>query len=266
MLSKGTACLTCRNRRVKCDGLRPVCSRCQRLQKECSWASGIARSRPLQTLQARAMELEMIIHRLTIPSTHNLTLACARFVRRIERLGDSSHHRQILDAVNSPRLPTSSTLEAVSNQRNGEGSGGNTTDLDPYVIQKSVESDLHSYRAARLKEMPRSLSLQLIKLFLPYRSQYFFFLDVPYFLQCASLPPSHPEAIHPCLLNACYLAACASNRRGLAAFQPHFIQRTRHFLQKSLIATTNGVYGGCWRHDLFCTSMWFRHPRQSDHD
>ncbi|KAF8316653.1 hypothetical protein DL93DRAFT_2226803 [Clavulina sp. PMI_390] len=236
MLSKGTACLTCRNRRVKCDGLKPVCSRCQRLQKECSWASGIARSRPVQTLQARAIELEMIIHKLTLPSAHNLSVATARLVQRIERLEDSSRLRQILDTVEVPHAPTISIPEDdIVEQQERVASDEDITEVDPLAILKALERDLHSYRAAGLEELPLSLSVQLIELFLPHRSQYFFFLDMPYFLQCVSLPSSHRDAIHPCLLNACYLAACASNRGGLIAFQSYFIQRTRHHLQQSLM-------------------------------
>ncbi|KAF8301045.1 hypothetical protein DL93DRAFT_2090880 [Clavulina sp. PMI_390] len=60
-------------------------------------------------------------------------------------------------------------------------------------------------------------------------------MDLPYFLHCLSLPPSHPESIHPCLLNACYLAACESSGGFLATLQPLFIQRTRYFLNQSLM-------------------------------
>ena len=60
-------------------------------------------------------------------------------------------------------------------------------------------------------------------------------MDVPYFLRCFSLPPSDPESIHPCLLNACYLAACAGGGPILATLQPFFIQRTRHFLNQALM-------------------------------
>ncbi|TVY30028.1 Transcriptional regulatory protein [Lachnellula hyalina] len=33
-----TGCLTCRKRKVKCDESKPICSRCQRLQRECTWS------------------------------------------------------------------------------------------------------------------------------------------------------------------------------------------------------------------------------------
>ncbi|GIJ89473.1 hypothetical protein Asppvi_008415 [Aspergillus pseudoviridinutans] len=42
------ACATCRRRKVKCDGLRPVCGRCQRkteLQETCSYVAASARRR-----------------------------------------------------------------------------------------------------------------------------------------------------------------------------------------------------------------------------
>ncbi|KAF8311354.1 hypothetical protein DL93DRAFT_1478245 [Clavulina sp. PMI_390] len=61
-----------------------------------------------------------------------------------------------------------------------------------------------------------------------------------------SLPPSHPNSIHPCLLNACYLGACASNGGVLAEFKSYFVQRTRYFLQQSLTfadRTTHFLWG-----------------------
>ncbi|KAH9204654.1 hypothetical protein DL95DRAFT_280686, partial [Leptodontidium sp. 2 PMI_412] len=31
-------CLTCRKRKVKCDEAKPICGRCQRLRRECTWS------------------------------------------------------------------------------------------------------------------------------------------------------------------------------------------------------------------------------------
>lgn len=78
-------------------------------------------------------------------------------------------------------------------------------------------------------------SIQLsIGLFLPYRSQFQFFMDVPRFLKLLLLPPAEPSSIHPCLLNSIYLAACCLSGGHLTRFEPYFVERTRHHLQESL--------------------------------
>ncbi|KAF8290499.1 hypothetical protein DL93DRAFT_1087003 [Clavulina sp. PMI_390] len=86
-----------------------------------------------------------------------------------------------------------------------------------------------------LEELPFPLSFHLINIFLPYRDHFCFSMDIAYFLRCLSLPSSHPESIHPCLLNACYLAACVLSRGRLSSFEPYFVNKTRHFLEQSLM-------------------------------
>ncbi|KAF8317095.1 hypothetical protein DL93DRAFT_2077244, partial [Clavulina sp. PMI_390] len=79
------------------------------------------------------------------------------------------------------------------------------------------------------------MALYLIGLFLPHSEQFHFFMDIPYFLHCLSLPPSHPESIHPCLRYACYLGACNLLHGRLASHQAYFLERTRHYLDQSLM-------------------------------
>jgi len=71
-------------------------------------------------------------------------------------------------------------------------------------------------------------------LFLPYRSQFQFFMDVSRFLELLTLPPESPDSIHPCLLNSIYLAACCLAGGRLTTFESLFIERTRDCLQQSL--------------------------------
>ncbi|KAF8309907.1 hypothetical protein DL93DRAFT_2158106 [Clavulina sp. PMI_390] len=79
------------------------------------------------------------------------------------------------------------------------------------------------------------MSWFLISLFLPYRLQHHFYMDVAYFLRCFALPSSHPESIHPCLLHACYLAACNLVGGRWAAYEPYFLERSRFFLNQALM-------------------------------
>ncbi|KAF8306484.1 hypothetical protein DL93DRAFT_216705 [Clavulina sp. PMI_390] len=235
MLPKGDACFTCRRRKVRCDGLKPTCSRCHRLRKECVYATRIMRSRPTEILEALALELELKVHRATLASAHDLSLASARLLERVGRLGKSTEQ----SPVKIPWLPTRpssdpKTPKSATSRPHGQilGDGLGYT---PVVPKDLIEVEINSYKWSGFDELPNSLSHHLISLFLPFRSQHFFFTDVSYFLRCLSYPSSHPEAIHPCLLNACYLSACAVSRGFLSSLQPFFLKRTRHFLERSLM-------------------------------
>ncbi|KAF8309025.1 hypothetical protein DL93DRAFT_2231211 [Clavulina sp. PMI_390] len=243
MLDRGAACLQCRKLKMKCDGLLPHCSRCARLHKECAYPRGVAKRPPrpvTESLQARILELEMMIHKLTVPSTYNLSMISEKLRERGARLGRSPEPRQLFNegkiSPNPSKIPT--VPNPPSERGGGKVLGGDNLSEDPSEIQVLVEQELLSYNLALpggVEQLPPPLSMNLIKLFLPYYAHYYFLADVSYFIPRVSLPPSHPESIHPCLLNACYLAACTSNGSGLASFKAFFLQRTRHFLQHSLM-------------------------------
>ncbi|KAF8304938.1 hypothetical protein DL93DRAFT_2233306 [Clavulina sp. PMI_390] len=241
VLPKGYACLRCRRLKEKCNGLRPACTRCRYHRQECVYASGItARKRGpiLGSLQARADQLQTVVHKLTIASAHDLLLASTKLQRRIGRLG--SVEPELLSATSgTPWLPIYPLPEKHGpGWQGGQIVGADVTEGYTSVVQRAlVEHKLNSYKLVGSEELPLPLSLHLISLFLPYRSHYYFFVDVPRFLHCVTLPSSHPDSIHPCLLNACYLCACGSSRGGLTLLQPYFIKRTRHFLDQALMFT-----------------------------
>ncbi|KAF8309879.1 hypothetical protein DL93DRAFT_1684647 [Clavulina sp. PMI_390] len=234
----------------RCNGSRPICSRCERLSRQCIYASDISR-RALITgsLEARALELELSVHKATLASAHNLSLASMRLLERVKRLG-TSQERRPTDTRWLPIYPQPphNSSDLLSPKRTGQVLGDDVTEGYSSVVSRdSVESQLTVHQWSGLDDLPSSISDHLIHLFLPYRSHYYFFMDLPYFLHCFSLPPSHPESIHPCLLNACYLAACESSGGVLASLQPFFIQRTRYFLNQSL------MYGDRIMHFLWAT-------------
>ncbi|KAF8304931.1 hypothetical protein DL93DRAFT_2172870 [Clavulina sp. PMI_390] len=238
MLAKGAACSGCRQLKMKCDGLKPTCSRCKQRRKECVYPGSLIRRGPItEALEARAMELELQIHKMMLASAHDLSLASGRLLERIGRLGDVVRPKQIAATLDTTWLP----IYPQPKQNETGPQGGrivgedNAEGYNSVVPRALVEHQLNSYQWTGLEELSPQLSLHLINLFLPYRAQFYFFIDVPHFLHCVSLPPSDPDAIHPCLLNACYLGACAGGGGLLASLQPHFIRRTRHFLEQSLM-------------------------------
>ncbi|KAF8312619.1 hypothetical protein DL93DRAFT_1292897 [Clavulina sp. PMI_390] len=207
-LAKGTACYQCRKHKVKCDGSKPVCSRCLNRNTECVYPSRVAVRRPItQTLQARALELEAIVTKLNLASAHDLSLASLRLLERIGRLGRLPDRQQI-PGQQVGRVSTSHVQTAVRQWPNPpEG----------------------------FEELPLPLSLYLLSLFLPFRFHYFFFTDIEHFRHCVTLPSSDPDSIHPCLLNACYLGACVNKGESMLSLEPYFVRRTRHFLDQALM-------------------------------
>ncbi|KAF8304929.1 hypothetical protein DL93DRAFT_2233298 [Clavulina sp. PMI_390] len=212
MLPKGAACFQCRKRKEKCDGLKPSCSRCWWGGTECVYATGIARRRLTNMLEIRAMELEQMIHKMTIISTHELSLASARLLARIRGLGDAA-------GVKRTFIATHHELAAPN-----------------FLPQNALsQHQLTSSDWGEFGTLPLASSLHLISVFLQHREQFYIFIDVPGFISRVSLPPSHLESIQPCLLNACYLGACSKAGGELKLLEPYFLRRTRHFLDQALM-------------------------------
>jgi hypothetical protein len=74
-LQRGSACLSCRKRKMKCDGSRPVCQQCSRANRaaDCEYDDGKTKTRT-QILQEKIQRLESRIRELEgKPSTSNET-------------------------------------------------------------------------------------------------------------------------------------------------------------------------------------------------
>ncbi|KAF8308311.1 hypothetical protein DL93DRAFT_1899318 [Clavulina sp. PMI_390] len=236
MLAKGGACLPCRRLKLKCNGSRPFCLRCQRSGRGCEYAKGIAKRQPsTRLLEARALELQMTISKLALSSLHDLSLASARLLHRIRRLG-TSNSPGLREPAWLPVYPLYDKVRpsGITSKLSGQVIAQDLANGYSPVIQRTVvEHELDTYHWENGGEVPQSLSNNL--LFLPYRSKFHFFMDIPSFLHFLSLPGSEPESIHPCLRYACYLAACSVAGGRLALLQPYFLSRTRHFLNQSMM-------------------------------
>lgn len=55
-----------------------------------------------------------------------------------------------------------------------------------------------------------------------------------YLFDCHGLPPNHPQAIHPALLNTIYLVGCSAIGGLFDTHIPYLLCRTRELLQESL--------------------------------
>ncbi|KAF8304900.1 hypothetical protein DL93DRAFT_413001 [Clavulina sp. PMI_390] len=238
-LARGNACLHCRKLKVRCTGWKPTCSRCQRTKKLCVYTEASPKSPTNKIVSSCTLKSQLDNNKMLLSSKHNLSLILARLQERIHHLGELS--------TRPPITPTSipmvisceeSQLDVLASKSLGHGrvflehpQEGETHEVRRLIVERTLDS----FSWVRGQELPLSMSLYLIGIFLPYRSHFNFFIPLPYFLRCLSLPQSHPNSIHPSLRNACHLAACSILGGRWSQLEPHFAQITRQFLHAALV-------------------------------
>lgn len=67
-----------------------------------------------------------------------------------------------------------------------------------------------------------------------FRHHVFFEHHLPRLLRRLDLPPSHPDAIHPCLINAFCLVGTHYSKATHGKYEAVFLARIRHELNESL--------------------------------
>ncbi|KAF7344995.1 Zn(2)-C6 fungal-type domain-containing protein [Mycena venus] len=206
-LPRGQACFNCRRRKRKCDGNLP-CSQCSHLniEDDCEYTDGGKRS-IAHILQEDIDRLENRIHYLEHPHQPKLepTLPLHQpYHGSISRSGSSTprptHHR--------------------STSRSGSAAPSQTW--------------------ITASEPPRELIEQLIDNFLPYSSEFGFFLDYSRFRQAALLPlqMGHHSRPSAALLSAIYLWGLRlSGQPSLTAQEPAFLARALNLTSKGLSDT-----------------------------
>ncbi|KAI0775118.1 hypothetical protein BD413DRAFT_653678 [Trametes elegans] len=219
---RGAACLNCRRRKMKCDGIRPVCGQCVRTNREvdCEYTDGPGPS-PTQVLEEQITRLESRIRELEHPESvsPSVTLNPAAYAAGIQALSPAvltrcigflgSAGRSLLGRVITP-----DTLPAAM-------PAGPTPILsqDPSV------------------EPPSDLVRNLVHAFLPHGGSLSFFLHVPRFMQAMQQPnaDNRRAQLSPALLNAVYLwGAHLSTSNALRAYEPTFQARATSALSSAL--------------------------------
>lgn len=110
-LQRGSACLSCRKRKMKCDGSRPVCQQCSRANRaaDCEYDDGKTKTRT-QILQEKIQRLESRIHELEgNPSTSNdegITLHKRVSTVSLDPSRILTNHFQQRSNVSAPPLPS----------------------------------------------------------------------------------------------------------------------------------------------------------------
>ncbi|KAF8333102.1 uncharacterized protein EI90DRAFT_3052991 [Cantharellus anzutake] len=228
-LTPGQACLECRRRKVKCDGSRPVCGRCDRLRKECEYEQ-IVRRLQVDIMEDRLSEIESGIQAyLRRPASMEHPL-----MKKLTGDGGDRHHPQNLV---SPFLPLYTGEPRSSSTVVPESNGSVTSEalLAGYgsVTPRTIpESGLGQIGVD--SELPAELSEYLIRMALPFRNQFHMNMHLPRLLFRSRLPPTHPDSIHPALLNSIYLAVCSTSGGQMAEYESRFLTRTRTESERAL--------------------------------
>ncbi|KAL5514513.1 hypothetical protein ACEPAG_2602 [Sanghuangporus baumii] len=200
VLQRGKACIRCRRRKMKCDGVRPICTPCIDANRadDCEYTDNHSITRT-QLLEENVARLESRLQELegSPGSSQTLTLRDPYVVPRLStgcRTGSQTSPSQM------PSIPA--TQE------------GRWEDPDP----------------------PSQMSEMLISIFLPNSRALGFALDVDRFRERTSLPTSHIERPHPALLDAVYVWALRlSSRMELRQREDACLQRAILALQGSTL-------------------------------
>ncbi|KAF8337381.1 uncharacterized protein EI90DRAFT_2643497 [Cantharellus anzutake] len=223
----GKSCLECRRRKKKCDGTRPACLRCQRNVRTCVYEEGYIRTSITDRLEGRVQELEESFKSLNASfkekiSSHKL----------LERLEGGSPLTVTTTRPSSPVLPFF-PLSSLGTEDNSDISRTGVVLSAPSEIgyasavpRAFIEAKLRQFQQTGV--MSAELLDYLIRVFLPFRGHYKFFLDIPaFFDDVRQGGPTTDQA----LKNAIYLAACQI--AGSSSLQPYFLFELRGHLDFS---------------------------------
>ncbi|KAF8341272.1 uncharacterized protein EI90DRAFT_1711242 [Cantharellus anzutake] len=227
ILNPGYACAECRRRKTRCDGLRPACGRCLRLRQPCEFVEARQRIPLTSRLQAKIAALESVLEALS----RRPTLLSRQLVKQLEQVGQERGRTPKPTCASLPIFPIETVLDPQALQGSITPSELETR-YGSSIERSCVEAMFHEWNPN--SELPSELHILLIRLFLPFRSQFNCHIVLPLFLDSLRLPAVHPMAIHHCMLNAMYLAACATSGGYLSRFEPIFLSRTRSSLEQSL--------------------------------
>ncbi|WPG99587.1 Hypothetical protein R9X50_00240500 [Acrodontium crateriforme] len=228
--TKRIACVLCRKRKLKCDGSKPACGTCSRLQHDCSYDEVRRKSGPkrgyVKALEARLAQVETLLKTQDEPNAST----------RIKENGASAGGRSTQAAQNG-----SISMSSFPGMVNGNGSDARSND----AFLQTISGYANAGNNGRPAE--DSFPWEMIGLGLdePLPTQDVVNeLDQAYFDKChPSLPMVHrpryyaamnlPPHMRPpiCLRYAMWCMA-ASVTDKYEAMQDHFYQRARKYIQQ----------------------------------
>ncbi|KAF9523180.1 hypothetical protein CPB83DRAFT_898999 [Crepidotus variabilis] len=168
-LPRGAACVSCRRRKMKCDGQHPVCGQCDRAGRpdDCEYVLGSERS-TVQILEDNISRLEARIQELQSAETTTRAVSL----------------QPPYSSSGTPSPPSSASSDASTS---GVGGPTRSTISDP----------------------PKNVAEALLAGFMPYAADFGFFLNLSRFRTSMfqPFPPGHPARPAPALIFSIYLWA-----------------------------------------------------------
>ncbi|KDQ20173.1 hypothetical protein BOTBODRAFT_27581 [Botryobasidium botryosum FD-172 SS1] len=176
-------------------------------------------------------------------------LQCRRKKRRCDaakpRCGPCKRARSSSDCTYNP----TTSADGSEAQATGSGETGSTSQISP---KPGARRPLHALGSGPLdgpnslrdpfaglfkeKDMLTNIRDPLIDVFLKYSWIYFAEWNIDRFWVAYKLPPSHPQSIHPALLDAMCLLGCIQTRHVSRAYEPLFRARLQRSLHDCLAA------------------------------
>ncbi|KAF8338871.1 uncharacterized protein EI90DRAFT_3117944 [Cantharellus anzutake] len=239
LLEPGLACLVCRQKKTKCDGVRPTCGRCLRLGRPCEYA-GTPRSR-VKKLEEKIQNLESEIAALRsnpAPPIQDEKGTEAYASSRIPRLAILPRLEMVQELYNAeafhvpetiPIFPISTLFSNIAFASAEEQPFPHPGEAYPKVIARvAVERALANWDIRT--EMPHQLKDYLLRIFLAHRFQFHSGPLVARLLE-GTRSSTHDRALHPSLTNSMYLLACHVSGSSMSSYESFFVARTRADLE-----------------------------------
>ncbi|KAI0364440.1 hypothetical protein BV20DRAFT_1107388 [Pilatotrama ljubarskyi] len=247
-LQRGKACLRCRKRKMRCDGMKPACVQCVRAKKAdaCEYDDGKGKTRT-QIMREHIARLEMRVRELENPeqSAPSMTLFDPHALSPYysESSSSSSYDSPGKLSYSASASPTPFPLGEPDHRNMLSPLSIATPEVDPAAWESLNFSDLSSVPAVGSSfngmEAP-PLDHILLEIFIPHRHQCGLDVHVGRLRDSLGLPPN--EQRHPVLMNAIFLWACYLSRPGsLSQYEQLYLARTTAALGDAMQYTSKVV-------------------------
>ncbi|KAF8638907.1 hypothetical protein AX17_001958 [Amanita inopinata Kibby_2008] len=255
VLERGSACLACRKRKLKCDSTKPACQPCTRMNrmidciyddkpksrnrllrerlllleehvrilesfepigKQASNSPRSLRDVPLRSTPGQSPEDHVLVGSLTVSSIDSLR------IRHAPRLNECTSFRRV-ENIGSPSNLLEILLRSDSIEFNSSSFAMHSMANDVSLLKEPVMHETNRF---------------LLELFIEHREQCWFYSSMDRFRHRLSVGDGSRDHPHPALLNAIYLLACHFARSSLCSkLEPLFLSRTLHEVTTALERT-----------------------------
>ncbi|KAI0730124.1 hypothetical protein C8Q72DRAFT_824207 [Fomitopsis betulina] len=253
-LQRGMACLCCRKRKMKCDGMRPICTQCLKANRgtDCQYheKKHISRTQLLQQkvskLEARLRELESEQPEPSgSSSSSSLSSPSPPSPSQLDTISLSDPLTAVAASLNWDQdFSTINFAQTIPSPPPTDSLFSDDFSWATNTIQVNDELTVAGWSASKPKSASTSKwwedrstfcknKQQLLEIFFSHRHQCAFDCHLARFQ--ASLHLTAPHQPHPALMDAIYLMACYFSRLPhLSELEPHFLKRALAGISEAL--------------------------------